>query len=124
MPSASLSTLATGARQLVVHEAFETILCSGGQLVVVDAIDDGQVDALGRRRDQHLLRARFDMLLGARAVGEEAGALERDLDAVRLVRQLGRIPLGGDVDALAIDDDVVAVGFDLAGELAVDAVMR
>jgi len=32
MPTASLSTLATGARQLVVHEALETILCSGFSL--------------------------------------------------------------------------------------------
>ena len=28
MPMASLSTLATGARQLVVHEAFEMTRCS------------------------------------------------------------------------------------------------
>ena len=35
----------------------------GGELVVVNAIDDGQVDTLGRGRDQDLLRARLDMLL-------------------------------------------------------------
>ena len=55
MPSASFSTLAIGARQLVVHEAFETIRVLGGQLVVVDAVDDRQVDALGRRGDQDLV---------------------------------------------------------------------
>ena len=38
------------------------------------------------------------------------------------MRQLGRVALGGDADALAVDDHVVALGADLAGELAVDAV--
>jgi hypothetical protein len=38
------------------------------------------------------------------------------------VRQLGRVALGGDADALAVDDHVVALGADLAGEFAVDAV--
>ncbi len=82
MPSASFSTLATGARQLVVHEALETIVVLGRQLVVVDAVDDGQVDALGRGRDQHLLGAGVDMLLRALAIREEAGAFERDVDAI------------------------------------------
>ena len=63
------------------------------------------------------------MLLGAVAVREEAGAFERDVDAVGGVRQIGRVALGGDVDALAVDDDVVAVGRHLARELAVDAVV-
>ena len=57
MPTASLSTLATGARQLVVHEALETTVCALVELVVVDAIDDGEVDAVGRRRDQDALGA-------------------------------------------------------------------
>ena len=38
------------------------------------------------------------------------------------VRQLGRVALGGDLDALAVDDHRVAVGADLAREGAVDAV--
>ena len=63
------------------------------------------------------------MLLRAVAVGEEAGAFERDVDAVGLVRQVGGIALGGDMDALAIDDDVIAVGRHLAREFAVDAVV-
>ena len=63
------------------------------------------------------------MLLRAFAVGEEAGAFERDLDAIGLVRQLRRVLLGGHMDALAVDDDVVAVGLHLARELAVDAVV-
>ena len=94
----------------------------GGQFVVVDAVDDGQVGALGRGRDQHALGAGVEMLLAAFAVGEEAGAFERDVDAIGLVRQLGRVALGGDLDALAVDDQIVAVGLDLAREAPVDAV--
>jgi len=94
-----------------------------GQLVVVDAVDDGEVDALGRRGNQNLLSSRGDVLFGARAVGEETGALERDLDAVGGVRKVGRVLLGADVNSLAVDDDVVAVGRDLARIFAVDAVV-
>ena len=88
----------------------------GGELVVVDAIDDGQIGALGRGRDQDPLGARVEMLLAAFAVGEEAGAFERDVDPIGLVRKLGRIALGGDLDALAVDDDVIAVGLTLPGK--------
>jgi hypothetical protein len=48
-------------------------------------------------------------------VGEEAGAFERDVDAVGGVRQVGGIALGGDMDALAVDDEIVAINFDRAG---------
>ena len=96
----------------------------GRQLAVIDAINDGQVDALCRRRDQHPLRARGDMRFAAGAVGEEAGAFERDVDAVGLMRQLGGILLRGHLDALAVDDDVAAVGRDFARVLAVHAVAR
>jgi hypothetical protein len=47
-------------------------------------------------------------------IREEAGAFQRDLDAVGAVGQLAGIALGGDEDALAVDDEVVAVGMDLA----------
>ena len=65
----------------------------GGQLVVVDAVDDGQVDALGRGRDEDLLRAGIEVLLRALAVGEEAGAFEDDVDALVAVRQVGGVLL-------------------------------
>ena len=94
----------------------------GGQFVVVDAVDHGQVGALGRGRDQHPLGAGVEMLLPAFAVGEEAGAFERQLDAVVTVRKLGRVALGGDLDALAVDDQIIAVGADFAREFAMDAV--
>ncbi len=95
----------------------------GRELVVVDAVDDGQIDALGRGGDQHLLGAGVEMLLGAFAIGEEAGAFERDVDAVGLVRQIGGIALGGHLDALAIDDERIAFGLHLAREMPMDAVV-
>jgi hypothetical protein len=54
----------------------------GGQLVVVHAEHDGQIDLLGRSRDQHALGARRQMLAGALAVHEEAGAFQRNVDAL------------------------------------------
>ena len=65
MPIVSFITLATGARQLVVQRGVGDDRVLGGQLVVVDAVDDGQVDALGRGRDQDLLGAGVEMLLPA-----------------------------------------------------------
>ena len=51
MPKVSCSTLATGARQLVVHEAFEMMWCFGGiVLLVVDAEGEGEVRVLRRAR--------------------------------------------------------------------------
>ena len=51
MPNSSLSTLAIGARQFVVHEALEMIVCLAGVVVVVvDAHHDRDVLVLGRAR--------------------------------------------------------------------------
>ena len=75
MPNASCSTLATGARQLVVHDALEMMWCVlRVVLVVVDAEHHGDVGLLGRGGDDHLLRAGGQVLGGAVAVGELAGA--------------------------------------------------
>ena len=52
MPKPSLSsTCTTGARQFVVQEALEMMLCFGEvELVVVHAHHEGDVLALGRER--------------------------------------------------------------------------
>jgi hypothetical protein len=55
--------------------------------------------------------------------GEQARALEHDVDAELAPRQLRRIALGQHADAVAVDDHVVAVDFDLARELAVRRVV-
>ena len=59
---------------------------------------------------------------GLVARGEDAGALHRDVDAERLVRQLGRILDRRHLDLLAVDDQRVAVDADFVGETAVHAV--
>ena len=69
-----------------------------GQLVVVDAVDDGEVDAVGRRRDQHALGAGGQMRRRLLLRGEDAGAFQRDVDAERLPRQLRRVLDRGDLD--------------------------
>ena len=91
MPTASCSTLATGARQLVVQDALETTRCVLRQLVVVDAVDDGQVGTVGRRRNDDALGAGGEMRRGLVLGGEDAGAFERDIDVELLPRQLGRV---------------------------------
>jgi hypothetical protein len=49
MPIFSLSTLASGARQLVVQEALEMTVSEAVSVVVVDAVDDGAVHVLAAR---------------------------------------------------------------------------
>ena len=94
----------------------------GGKLVVVDAEHHRQIDFLARCRNQHPLGPGIEMLLPAGAVGEEAGAFERNVDAVGGVGQIGRIALGGDMDSAAIDDQIIAINFDRAAERTVDRI--
>ena len=76
-----------------------------GQLVVIDAIDDGKIGAVGGRGDEHALGAGGQM--GRRLVlgGEDAGAFHRDVDAEILPRKLGRILDRGDLDLVVADRD-------------------
>jgi hypothetical protein len=62
------------------------------------------------------------VLLRALTVGEEAGAFEDEIDADVAMREGGRVFLGGHAHALAVDDQVVAVGADFAGISAMDGV--
>ena len=124
MPNASCSTLATGARQFVVHDAFEMMWwLAGVVLVVVDAQDDRDVGLLGRRRDDDLLRPGGQVLRRIVAVGEEAGGLEHDVHAERFHGSCAGSftdstwnsspstvilsPLGGDVGLEVAEDRVV-----------------
>ena len=95
IPNASCSTFAIGATQFVVQEAFEMMwCCCRVVLVVVDAEHERDVRLLGRRRDQHLLRARVEVLLRAVALGEVARRLDHDVDAEVAPRQGRRVALG------------------------------
>ena len=125
MPTRSLRTLATGARQFVVHDALEMTWWFSGvvDLVEVDAEDDRRV-GLGRRRgDDDLLRARLEVLGGVRALGEEAGRLDDDVDAEVAPRQRGRVALGEHLDLVAVDDQHAVADGHLARERAVDRVV-
>ena len=124
MPKVSLRTFAIGARQLVVQEALEMIVCLAGVvLVVVDAHDDGDVLVLGRGRDDDLLGAVVDVRLGLVGVGEEAGRLDDDVGAQVAPGQLGRVALGEGLDRLAVDGDLVGGGLHLVRQAAEDAVV-
>ena len=46
----------------------------------------------------------YYQLLGVGPVGGAAGALQRDVDAMLLVRELARVALGADGNAAAVDD--------------------
>ena len=93
------------------------------ELVVVDAHHDGHVDAIGRGRDDDLFRAGFEVLRRRLALGKDAGAFERDIDAELAPRQFRRIALGGDADLAAADIHPVVAARDLAREAAMDAVI-
>ena len=61
----SLSTFATGARQLVVQEAFEMMLCfAASYLSSIHAQHERDVFILRRSRDDDLLHRPAQMLLG------------------------------------------------------------
>ena len=94
-----------------------------GQLVVIDAIDHGDVGAVGGRGDQDALGAGFQMQRGLVAGGEDAGAFQRDVHAQFLVRQLGGLLDGGDFDLVAGGGHDVAIDRHAGGEAAMHAVI-
>ena len=93
-----------------------------GQLVVIDAIDDGKVGAFRRRGDHDALGACFQMRRGLVARGEMAGAFHRDVDAELLMRELRRILDRGAFDLMAFDPDLVAFDQNLMRKTPVHAV--
>ena len=96
-------------------------VCSG-QNIVVDPENDGFVDIFPGCRNQHALGARSQMLFGTGTIREETGAFQRNIHAIGGVRQICRVTLGSHMNALAVDDDVIAIRFDGAGEWAMHAV--
>jgi len=95
-----------------------------GELVVVDAENDGQVGAVSRSRNDDALGAGGQVHGSLVARGEDAGALHRDVDAEFLVRERCRVLDRGDLDRLATTyDDGVALDLHIGRKLAVDAVI-
>ena len=95
----------------------------GGQAVVIDTVDDGLVGAVAGGGDQHPLGAGVQVSRGLVALGEEPGALQGDVDAQVLMRQLGRIADRRDLDLAAAGVDRVAVHRDDAREPTMHAVV-
>ena len=84
MPNVSCRTFATGARQFVVHDAFEMMWCSPGlyisRLMPMQSVTSG---SFAGAEMMHLLRAAREVLARARLVDELAGRLDHDVDAER-----------------------------------------
>src|SRR5215831_16437518 len=97
MPTVSLSTLATGARQLVVQEPLETTLCS---LFSVSWLTPNTMVASAFSAGGEM---RLSLLLGV----EDAGAFHRDVNAEVLPRQFRRVALGSNLDLAVADADRV-----------------
>ena len=82
IPKVSCRTLTTGARQLVVQDAFEMMLCLAASYSrIVDAEHERDVFILGRGRDDDLLDGAAQVLGGILGIGEKAGGFDDDLGA-------------------------------------------
>ena len=72
-----------------------------GELLVIDAIDHGEIGAVGAGADTSTRLAPAARCAAALSRGRKAGAFQGDVDVQLPVGQLGRIPDGADLDAMA-----------------------
>ncbi|GAA2936070.1 hypothetical protein GCM10020221_34790 [Streptomyces thioluteus] len=116
--------MAIGATQLVVQEALEMTWWLGRVvLVLVDAHHDGDVLALGRGRDEDLLRAGGEVLGRVLALGEDAGGLDDDVGAQLAPGQVGGVALGHRLERHVTDGDRVVGVADVLLQATEDAVV-
>ena len=108
MPNVSFSTLAIGARQFVVHDAFEITVCAAASKT--SSFTPMQIIAsaspLGAEMTTRFappLEVAGRLLAG----GEEAGRLDHDVDAVVAPRDLGRVHHLELLDLAAVDREAV-----------------
>ena len=94
----------------------------GLQRLVVDAVDDGVVGAVGRGRDQHPLGAGGEQQGRLVARGEDAGAFHGDVDAQLLIGKLRGVFDRRHFDLVGADRDCVAGNRHGVREAAMDAV--
>ncbi len=91
---------------------------------MVDAENDCRVDIFAARcGDDDFLGAAFDVGAGFFLGGEETGAFQHDVNAQLAPWQFGRITLRQYLDAIAIDDDEVAVDCHGTWKLAVGSIV-
>ena len=92
------------------------------ELVVIDAIDHGEIDAVGGRRNDDALGAGSNVRGGLVLRGEDPRALQRNIDPEVLPRQRRRILDGGHLDQAVADADGVALDRHLARKAAVHGI--
>ena len=101
----------------------KTVLDFDKTKVAVNAHDDGDVLVLGRRGDDDLLGARVKVRLGLRAVGEEAGGLDDDVDAQLAPGEVGGLALGEHLDRMAVGHEAVLGDLDRVEGAPVDGIV-
>ena len=112
-----------GATQLVVHDALEITLCTGIELVVVDAEDDGDVGIPARGTDDHMAGSGLEVLRRQRMGREDAGRLDDDIHVEVAPRQVRRIALGEDLETVPVDVQFAVDDLDGAVERPVNGVV-
>ena len=107
IPTVSCSTLATGARQFVVHEAFETTSCLAGSYACSKLTPSATVTsgAVAGAEISDLLGAGGEVLGGVLAIGEQPGRLDHDVRAELAPGERRRVLLGEEADLRAVDDE-------------------
>jgi len=91
--------------------------------LVVHTVDEHRGVVLGRGRQDHLLGAGGQVLLGGFLGQEQAGGFDHHVSAHFVPLQVGRIALGRQADLLAVHHQGVAFDGDLTLEAAVHAVV-
>ena len=87
---------------------------------VVHTIDEHRSGILGRSGHDNFLGSSLDVFASGLVGEEETGGLDDDLSADLIPLQVGGIHLGGDTDALSVDDEIATLDLDVALELAMD----
>jgi hypothetical protein len=125
IPKVSWSTLATGARQLVVHAGGvrDDVVLARVVGLEVDAASQRHVRVLGRGADEDLPGPAAEVLASRIAVDEQAGRLDDDVGPELLPGDLARVLLGDDLHLVAGDDQRALARLDLAREAAVHRVV-
>ena len=124
MPKASSRILASGARQLVVQEALETMRCSGlssPSLTPMTMV--ASIASLAGTVRITLLGAAGEVALELLALAEDAGRLDHHVDAELAPGDRGGVALGGHRDPPAVDVERLVVAADLALEDPHDGVV-
>ena len=96
---------------------------AGLEFLMIDAVDDRDVFIGCGRGDENFFGTCLNVLFGVSFLGEAARAFHRYIDAEIAPAELGRIADLQTLHALAVDDQVVAVGFNVAVEAAMHGIV-